>query len=447
MPPHDGSARGRLLTESSTRAFAALRTRALGSLARIRAIAAAAFCTIAAVYTIAGNADLHMNFWPLLLYAIAGWAVYRWGDRGGWRGRVSMFWPVADLFFVFALQWEALSYAHDASFAAGWTLGLYALLVGFSALSLRVRVISATAAVSFVLLAILQRQAHVDAVGIAGSGIVLALVAMAAASVVREIDRVVARLVVNEVSHEELRRAQTEAETLTHLLVHDMKGPLTGLIGMAEVVASEVPPQLQADVRMIEEQGRRLQAMVGDLLSIARLERWVLQSAPETVDLSALLASLADSYAAAARQSGAQITASVEGGLSATLHREMVHRLYDNLVLNALDFVRPGGRIEVAAWQDSGELRLAVRNTGEPVPAEARLRLFEKHAATGGRRRHNLGLGLYLCRLVAVAHDGNIELLEEPGWAASFVARLPVEARKAVMRLSPLASVTPAGAH
>ena len=116
-------------------------------------------------------------------------------------------------------------------------------------------------------------------------------------------------------------------------------------------------------------------------------------------------------------------------------------------MLNALDFVRPGGRIEVAAWQDSGELRLAVRNTGEPVPAEARLRLFEKHAATGGRRRHNLGLGLYLCRLVAVAHDGNIELLEEPGWAASFVARLPVEARKAVMRLSPLASVTPAGAH
>src|SRR5713226_1332666 len=89
MPSHDGSARGRLLTESSTRAFAALRARATGSLARIRAIAAAAFCGIAAVYTIAGGADLHMNFWPLLLDALAGWAVYRWGGRGGWRERVS----------------------------------------------------------------------------------------------------------------------------------------------------------------------------------------------------------------------------------------------------------------------------------------------------------------------------------------------------------------------
>ena len=447
MPSHDGSARGRLLTESSTRAFAALRDRATGSLARVRALAAAAFCLMAVAYTILGDGDLHMNFWPLLAYAAAGWAVYRWGDRGGWRGRVAAFSPVADLFFVFALQWEALSNAQDALFGAGWTLGLYALLVGFSALSLRVRVIAATSAVSFALLAILQHRAHVDAIGIAGSGIVLALTAMAAAAVVREIDRVVARLVVNEVSHDELRRAQSEAETLTHLLVHDMKGPLTGLIGMAEVVASELTGPLQADVRMIEEQGRRLQAMVGDLLAIARLERGILMAAPEAVDLSALLVSLADSYAAAARQAGAAISARVETGLSATLHREMIDRLFDNLVLNALDFVRPGGRIEVAAWQEGAELLLAVRNTGEPVPAEARMRLFQKNAPAGTRRRHNLGLGLYLCRLVAVAHDGIIELLDEPGWAASFVARLPVQAQRAALRLSPLPSVTPAGAR
>ena len=75
---------------------------------------------------------------------------------------------------------------------------------------------------------------------------------------VRELDGVVARLVVHEVSHDELRRAQSEAETLTSLLIHDMKGPLTGLIGLAEVVASELTGPQQADVKMIEQQGRRL---------------------------------------------------------------------------------------------------------------------------------------------------------------------------------------------
>jgi signal transduction histidine kinase len=89
--------------------------------------------------------------------------------------------------------------------------------------------------------------------------------------------------------------------------------------------------------------------------------------------------------------------------------------------------VRPGGRVEVAAWQADGGLRLAVRNTGEAVPPPVRERLFQKGAQAGARRKHNLGLGLYLCRLVAVAHDGTIALEDEPGWAASFVARLPVQ--------------------
>ena len=53
--------------------------------------------------------------------------------------------------------------------------------------------------------------------------------------------RVVARLVVNEVGHNELRRAQREAETLTDLMVHDLKGPLTGLIGLAETYGGEAP--------------------------------------------------------------------------------------------------------------------------------------------------------------------------------------------------------------
>jgi signal transduction histidine kinase len=427
MMLYDGSARGRLLSESSARAFAALRKRGTSALARMRLVAGGAFCLLTVCFSLGGGELLSMNFWPLLAYALTSWAVFRWLGRGGWRDRLAVFSPIADVFLVFALQAEALFHSPRPAFGAGWTLGLYALLVAFSALSLRAPVVVATAAVSFALLAVLQVRARVDWTGIAGSGIVLALLAMVCAAVVREIDRVVARLVVNEVSHDELRRAQGEAETLTNLLVHDMKGPLTGLIGLAEVVASELTGPHQADVRMIEAQGRRLQAMVSDLLAIARLERGILTSPPEAVDLSALLASLADTYAAPARQVGAVIATAVSPGLCATLHREMIHRLYDNLILNALDFVRPGGRIEVAARQEGRELLLAVRNTGDPVPPEARLRLFEKSAAAP-RKRHNLGLGLYLCRLVSVAHDGTIALLEEPGWAASFVARLPIQA-------------------
>ena len=432
----DDASRGRLLTESSTRAFSGLRTRAMETLARIRAIALAAFGLVAVTFSIAGDPESRAELWPLLGYALSGYLLLRWRRGGGWREHLTMASPMFDVAFMFLLLWTIGPRADSQIFNAGWTVGVFALLVALSALSLRSPLISATAALAFGLLAALQVRAGVAWASIAMSGVVLALVAMVSAAVVRELDRLVARLVVNEVSHEELRRAQGEAETLTHLLVHDMKGPLTGLIGLAEVVASEIKGPLQADVKMIEQQGRRLQAMVGDLLAIAKLERGVLTSAPETVDLSALLISLANAYAASARNAGAQISARVEPGLCAMLHREMVHRFFDNLVFNALDFVRPGGRIEVAASQDGPELTLAVRNTGEPVPPEARGRLFQKGVVQrGSRQKHNLGLGLYLCRLVAVAHDGSIALRDEPGWATSFVARLPVEARRAALDL------------
>jgi signal transduction histidine kinase len=437
----DDAHRGRLLTESSMRAFAGLRTRAMESLARIRAIALTAFGAVGIAFAIAGDSQSRAELWPLLAYALTGYLLLRWRHGGGWREHLTISSPMFDVVFMFLLLWSIGPRSAGHPFNAAWTLGAFALLVGLSALSLRVPVISATAALAFALFTALQLRTGVDWANIAMSGVVLALVAMVSAAVVGELERVVARLVVNEVSHEELRRAQSEAETLTHLLVHDMKGPLTGLIGLAEVVASELTGPLHSDVKMIEQQGRRLQAMVGDLLAIARLERGVLNSAPETIDLSALLVSLANAYAVSARNAGSQISAAVDPGLSATLHREMVHRFFDNLVLNALDFVRPGGRIEVAAWQEGAELLLAVRNTGDPVPLEARARLFQKGALQRGtRHKHNLGLGLYLCRLVAVAHDGSIALRDEAGWATSFVARLPVEARRVVFDLEPAIS-------
>lgn len=259
--------------------------------------------------------------------------------------------------------------------------------------------------------------------------LVLGAALLEALAVLRQLDHVFQLLEKAEAQHEELRRAQSEAENLTHLLVHDMKGPLTGLIGLAEVIASELDDPARADVKRIEEQGRRLEAMVTDLLEIARLERGILGSPAEPVDLSVLLTSVAEAYRGRVRQLGAAIEVRVERGLVAPLQHEMIQRFLDNLMLNALDFVAAGGRIELAASGQGAGLVLSVRNTGDPIPPEVRDRLFKKTSVVSRRSRHNLGLGLYFCKLVAVAHDGTIGIEDEEGWAASVVARLPIETR------------------
>src|SRR6266478_4724284 len=216
----DDANRGRLLSESS-----------------MRAIALAAFGAVGIVFALAGDSGSRAPLWPLLAYAVTGYLLLRWRRGGGWREHLTVSSPMFDVVFIFLLLWSIGPRAPGQPFNVGWTLGAFALLIGLSALSLRVHVITATAALAFALFTALQLRMGAHWANVAMGGVVLALVAMVAAAVVAELERVVARLVVNEVSHEELRRAQSEAETLTHLLVHDMKGPLTGLIGLAEVVA------------------------------------------------------------------------------------------------------------------------------------------------------------------------------------------------------------------
>src|ERR687884_1534649 len=99
----DDASRGRLLTESSTRAFSGLRARAMESLARIRAIALAAFCLVAATFSAAGDAESRAELWPLLAYALSGYLLLRWRQGGGWRERLAVGPPIFDLGFLLLL--------------------------------------------------------------------------------------------------------------------------------------------------------------------------------------------------------------------------------------------------------------------------------------------------------------------------------------------------------
>src|SRR5947207_1833377 len=155
----DDATRGRLLDESSTRAFAGLRARAMESLARIRAIALAAFGVVAIAFALLGDAGSRAELGPLLAYALSGYLLLRWRRGGGWREHLTMSSPMFDVAFMFLLLWTIGPRADSQIFNAGWTVGVFALLVALSALSLRSPLISASAALAFGLLAALQVRA------------------------------------------------------------------------------------------------------------------------------------------------------------------------------------------------------------------------------------------------------------------------------------------------
>lgn len=226
-----------------------------------------------------------------------------------------------------------------------------------------------------------------------------------------------------------------DREMLTLLAVHDLKNPLTAIRASVEVVLERIAnmPELRneaEDLRVAVVESARLAGMLNDLLFVSGARRG--SGGDRRIDRASVRALLEDVLHAASAQAGAlkvRLELDAPSDLHARIDAPLIRRLVENLVMNGLRYTRPGDRIQLAARAIGGQLELAVRNTGAPLSAQARARLFEKYATGGDGGWQSSGLGLYVCNLVAKAHGGTISLVEREGWGVSFEAILPVAER------------------
>lgn len=415
------------------------------------------FAAFGAAFGWLGGHESWRRVVPLLvLYGLFGLLLGGLGRRDGWRGRVGVAWVMLDACVVLFIFERVLPVTRSREALAGNSLGAFLLVVVLGALTLGspARVASVTL-VACLAQALLQAQAQaalpdrvvaVLLLGAAGAmtgwaaGRVRAFAGRAAAEEEQrrltakrnlELERAnehIAQINAElEVQHSRLVLAQREAEGMTSILVHDMKQPLAGMLGMIDLVADELGSapageRARADLRLARTQGDRLLGMIGDLHAIARLERGALAPQREPVPLRPLLDGVAAAYRRHPR--GVELAVKAPPEAAARLDQELVSRLLENLVANALSFTRAGDRVELSAALKGAEAVLAVKNSGPQVPPDLRPHLFERVVPRGGER-HNAGLGLYFCRLVAEAHQGSIALEDDPEFNVAFVARLP----------------------
>ena len=348
---------------------------------------------------------------------------------------------ISDFVAVFIGAWRAAG-GSDAQTGTVYFMGVFELMLLFASLTLPRRSVGLFAVLCCAYMAVLTRRADLSV-----SAIALVLITMVAFSLAviwagtRLVD-LAARTAVEvytggllrrhrdelQRAEEALRRAQAQAETLTQLIVHDLRNPVA-TVGVSLDVVGQVlaahPAAADASeaLGIARDEVRRLAEMIGDLLVVSRLEEGLLaRTAP--VDFRALLEGVARAADGRAREIGARLEVRSAEGV-ARVDEALVRRMIDNLLANAFRHVPSGGRIELSAEWAEGCLRLAVRNSGPPVPAELREQIFEKHATHGRREWLNAGLGLYLCRLVAEAHGGSVGLRDRPGWNVSFEVELP----------------------
>lgn len=209
---------------------------------------------------------------------------------------------------------------------------------------------------------------------------------------------------------EELRALQALKDDLFALVVHDVRNPLTGVTGYLGLLEAHVSgPQGALLVASALEGAQRVEALLGDVLEIRRLEEAAAPLERVAAPLGPLLeAAIRTVEGAAARQQVA-LEPRDEVGRPVAVDARLVRRALENLLANAVRFSRAGGRVEVTARAEPGRVVLTVADRGPGVGEALKARLFEKYRTDDSKAaapRHGFGLGLHLVKLVAEVHGG-----------------------------------------
>jgi K+-sensing histidine kinase KdpD len=221
-----------------------------------------------------------------------------------------------------------------------------------------------------------------------------------------------------------------ERRRLVELVVHDLRNPLSALLGNLDLVRDELgdgaTPAVREGLEDCTALAARALSLVACIMDVAEMETGDLQVERENVDVGEVVAAAVARNAAAVRVKGVGVEVHIAPGLRASLDDALAERVLEHLVDNAVRYARRGGRVEVAAKLDGGELELAIGNDGPPVPASEREAIFGRTYKIEQRRAQvHRGLGLYFCRLAVEAHGGSIGVEERPPLGAVFVARIP----------------------
>lgn len=213
-----------------------------------------------------------------------------------------------------------------------------------------------------------------------------------------------------EARNQELERAIQAREDMERVMRHDLKGPLSAIIGMPDVLMmnKDLDERTVRILMTIRQAGERMSTMVSRSLDLARMEQGTYELTRRSVDVGAALDSVLAELESliSAREVSIAVHAPNKSPVFGAGEEPLVRGVLSNLIKNAVEAAPLGGDVEVTLHAGDPTL-IAIRNDGA-VPEDIRDRFFDKYV-TGGKRG-GTGLGTYSARLMARVMGGDIEL-------------------------------------
>lgn len=235
-----------------------------------------------------------------------------------------------------------------------------------------------------------------------------------------------------------LKALDREKQDFVSMLSHDLKNPITAVIGSVDLVRegrlgpvnAEQTEYLMAAIDSCNE----VVAMIDNMLDIHRFEAGKMQLRKASVNLADLVRQVTASYRGVAQAANLHLTSLVEDGLPELfLDRDKFSRVLANLLSNSARFTPDGGEITVTCSRGisaDSELAivLSVKDTGEGIPAADLPLIFDRFVQAhnhGSRGCGGSGLGLAFCKMTVEAHGGTINASSREGHGSEFTISLP----------------------
>jgi len=228
-----------------------------------------------------------------------------------------------------------------------------------------------------------------------------------------------------------LESVETTRRRLFGDLAHEIRTPVSVLEAYLEAVEDGVKTLDRETITMLREQTRRLVRFSDDVAALAQAEESQASIAPTSVAPQALIETAVTAAADRFAANGVSLTSHVGADLPALWadpHR--LGQVLGNLLDNALRHTPRGGRVDIAAGSDHGDVTITVTDDGDGIPAEHLPHVFERfYRADAGRDREHggAGIGLAIAKALVEAHHGHITASSRgPGTGTRFTITLPV---------------------
>jgi signal transduction histidine kinase len=234
-----------------------------------------------------------------------------------------------------------------------------------------------------------------------------------------------------QASYDKLRESERMRDSLVHMIVHDLRSPLTAISAYLELFGQAAKEKLgaetQEDVANALHATRNMIRMINGILDVSKMEAQMMKLDLRECDLVRVVGQSLDDLESlvGSRRLAFKPPAAPARVLA---DQEIISRIVQNFLANALRFTPADGEIHVGLVAEAEHVRVFVADTGPGIPPDFRESIFDKFFQIGGSAlptNRSTGLGLAFCKMAVEAHGGRIGVDSELGKGSNFWFTLP----------------------